>query len=150
MKKNELDTPVAVIDLDAMENNISSMANFTDDLGIDLRPHIKTHKVNEIARMQLEAGAVGLTCAKIGEAEVMADEAGAEDIFIANLIVGDDKIRRLLDLAERVKMSVGVDSIENLFGGVMQNLKWYALSSFIGIMIYLTLIYIGYMQNILF
>lgn len=112
MKKNELDTPVAVIDLDVMEKNISNMADFANKQGVNLRPHIKTHKVNEITRMQLEAGAVGITCAKIGEAEVMADDAGAKDIFIANLIVGDDKIRRLLDLAERVKMSVGVDSIE--------------------------------------
>jgi D-serine deaminase-like pyridoxal phosphate-dependent protein len=112
MRKIELDTPVAVVDLDIMERNISDMAAFARDTGVHLRPHIKTHKVPEITRRQLEAGAVGITCAKLGEAEVMAEAAGAKDIFIANLIVGDDKIRRLLNLAERVRMSVGVDSIE--------------------------------------
>ena len=112
MRKWELDTPVAVVDLDIMERNISEMAAFTRDHGVHLRPHIKTHKVPEITRRQLEAGAAGITCAKLGEAEVMADTAGATDIFIANLIVGDDKIRGLLNLAERVRMSVGVDSVE--------------------------------------
>lgn len=112
MRKHELDTPVAIIDLDIMERNISDMAAFARDTGVHLRPHIKTHKVPEITRKQLEADAVGITCAKLGEAEVMAEAAGARDIFIANLIVGDTKIRRLLDLAERVKMSVGVDSVE--------------------------------------
>ena len=112
MNKFELDTPVAVVDLDVMENNINSMADFARDAGVHLRPHIKTHKVPEIARKQLEAGAIGITCAKLGEAEVMADSAGAKDIFIANQIVGDDKIRRLMNLAERLRMSVGVDSVE--------------------------------------
>ena len=112
MRKYELDTPVAIIDLDIMERNISDMAGFARDAGVQLRPHIKTHKVPEITRKQLEAGASGITCAKLGEAEVMADAADADDIFIANLIVGEDKIRRLLDLAERVKMSAAVDSVE--------------------------------------
>ena len=112
MRKFELDTPVAVVDLDVMERNILSMAAFASDADVHLRPHIKTHKVPEITRKQLEAGATGITCAKLGEAEVMAEAAGAEDIFIANLIVGDDKIRRLLDLARRVRVSVGVDSTE--------------------------------------
>ena len=112
MHKFELDTPAAVVDLDILEENISSMADFISHTGAQLRPHIKTHKTPEIARMQLEAGAVGITCAKLGEAEVMAELAGAEDIFIANLIVGNEKIRRLLDLSERVRMSVGVDSVE--------------------------------------
>lgn len=112
MRKFELDTPVAVVDLDVMENNINDMADFARDAGVRLRPHIKTHKVPEIARKQLEAGANGITCAKLGEAEVMADMAGANDIFVANMIVGDAKIRRLLNLAERIRMSVGVDSVE--------------------------------------
>jgi len=112
MHKLELDTPIAVVDLSILEENIYSMADFTRNTGVQLRPHIKTHKTPEIARMQLEAGAVGITCAKLGEAEVMAEAAGVEDIFIANLIVGDIKIRRLLNLAERVRVSVGVDSTE--------------------------------------
>ncbi len=112
MLKSGLDTPVAVVDLDVMERNISEMASSIKDIGVNLRPHIKTHKTSEITCKQLEAGAIGITCAKLGEAEVMADAAGAMDIFIANLIVGSDKIRRLLKLAERVKVSVGIDSVE--------------------------------------
>lgn len=112
MHKYDLDTPVAVVDLDIMERNIADMANFAKEAGVCLRPHVKTHKVPEITRMQLQAGASGITCAKLGEAEIMADAANAKDIFIANLIVGKDKIRRLLNLAERIKMSVAVDSIE--------------------------------------
>ena len=112
MHKYELDTPVAIVDLDIMERNISDMAAFARNTSVQLRPHIKTHKVPEITRKQLEAGAAGITCAKLGEAEVMAEVADVKDIFIANLIVGDAKIRRLLNLAERVKTSVGVDSLE--------------------------------------
>lgn len=112
MYKNELDTPVAIVDLDIMERNISNMAAFARDAGVRLRPHIKTHKVPEITRKQLEAGSTGITCTKLGEAEVMTDAAGAKDIFIANMIVGDNKIRRLLNLAERIRISVGVDSVE--------------------------------------
>lgn len=112
MNKFELDTPVAIVDLDKMERNISSLAAFVRDTGVQLRPHIKTHKTPEIARIQLEAGASGITCAKLGEAEVMAEAAGAKDIFVANMIVGDDKIRRLLNLAERIRISAAVDSVE--------------------------------------
>ena len=112
MHKLELDTPIAIVDLDKMEENISSMADFARDANVKLRPHIKTHKTPEITRMQLAAGAAGITCAKVGEAEVMAEAAAAKDIFIANLIVGDEKIRRLLDLAEKAKVSVAADSVE--------------------------------------
>ena len=112
MHKNDLDTPVAIIDLDIMERNILEMAEFARKIGVSLRPHVKTHKTPEITRMQINAGASGITCAKLGEAEVMADLAGAKDIFIANLIVGKEKIQRLLNLAERIKISLGVDSVE--------------------------------------
>ena len=67
--------------------------------GKNLRPHIKTHKVPEIADLQLKAGAVGITCAKIGEAEIMIEKSKADDIFIAYQIVGAEKIARLLKLA---------------------------------------------------
>ena len=112
MNKHELDTPVAIIDLDIMEKNILDMANFTKSVGVRLRPHVKTHKVPEITRKQLDAGAEGITCAKVGEAEVMAEIPGVKDIFVANQIVGEDKIRRLLNLAEKLKTSVGIDSVE--------------------------------------
>jgi len=111
MNKYELDTPVAVIDLDIMQKNISEMANIAKNSGVQLRPHVKTHKVPEIASMQLKAGANGIACAKLGEAEVMVDAIGVNDIFIANLIVGEQKIERLLKLSEKARISVGVDSV---------------------------------------
>lgn len=79
--------------------------------GVRLRPHAKTHKVPQIARLQLEAGAAGLSVAKASEAEVFA-AAGAADLFIAFPVVGADKARRLLALSERARLAVGVDSLE--------------------------------------
>ena len=75
-----------------------------------LRPHAKTHKSPHIARMQLAAGAVGLTCAKLGEAEVLVEQGGVTDILIAYPIVGDIKIRRLLHLLDRARVIVAVDT----------------------------------------
>jgi len=112
MDKYKLDTPVAIVDLDIMERNINDMADFAKNAGVKLRPHIKTHKTPEIATMQLKAGANGITCAKLGEAEVMFNSIAVDDIFIANQIVGDEKIQRLLKLSEKAKISVGVDSVE--------------------------------------
>jgi D-serine deaminase-like pyridoxal phosphate-dependent protein len=113
--KDHLDTPVVTIDLDIMERNISRLAEIARANQIQLRPHIKTHKIPEIADLQLKAGAVGITCAKIGEAEVMIEKSKATDIFIAYQIVGAEKIRRLLKLAEHPKLkklSIGADSVE--------------------------------------
>ena len=106
-----LDTPCLVVDEAILHQNIAEMAALAKSLGVALRPHIKTHKTPQIAKLQLAAGAVGITCAKLGEAEVMA-EAGIDDILIAYTIVGDLKIRRLLALMERARMIVGVDSRE--------------------------------------
>ncbi len=78
---------------------------------VDLRPHVKTHKIPAIARKQIEAGAVGVTVAKISEVEVMAD-GGIADIFVAYPLVTEEKIRRAMDLSKRVRLIVGVDSIE--------------------------------------
>jgi len=111
MHKTELDTPVVLVDLDQMEANIQDMADFARSAGVKLRPHVKTHKIPEIAHKQLRAGAKGVTVAKIGEAEVMAD-AGIEDIFIAYEIIGPIKIARLLKLARKAKLRVAVDSVE--------------------------------------
>jgi len=113
--KDHLDTPVVAIDLDILERNISRLVELARPNHIRLRPHIKTHKVPEIADMQLKAGAVGITCAKIGEAEVMCEKSAATDIFIAYQIVGEEKIRRLLKLFDHPNLkslSVGADSIE--------------------------------------
>jgi D-serine deaminase-like pyridoxal phosphate-dependent protein len=87
------------------------MARTARAAGLALRPHVKTHKIPQLARRQVEKGACGITVAKLGEAEVMA-AAGIHDIFIANQVVGDAKIVRLLALARRAKLMVGVDSLE--------------------------------------
>lgn len=109
MKKQALDTPALVVDSGTLRHNIEWMQKVANGFGVRLRPHTKTHKSPHIARRQMEAGASGVTVAKVGEAEVMAD-AGFEDILIANQVVGAEKIRRLIDLAARVRVAVLVDS----------------------------------------
>jgi D-serine deaminase-like pyridoxal phosphate-dependent protein len=106
-----LSTPVVLVDLDVLERNIGRQAARARAAGVRLRPHAKTHKCVEIARLQLAAGASGLTVAKVGEAEVFVD-AGFEDLFLAYPIVGEANARRLLDLGERARIAVGVDSVE--------------------------------------
>jgi D-serine deaminase-like pyridoxal phosphate-dependent protein len=107
----ELETPALLIDLDALEANLAEMAAVAARAGVGLRPHTKTHKSPEIARMQVEAGAAGITCAKLGEAEVMAD-AGLDDLLIAYPLVGEPKLRRLRDLLARSRVRVSLDSVE--------------------------------------
>ena len=106
---HDLETPSILIDLDLMERNIAAMQKRCDDLGIRFRPHIKTHKIPDIARRQEEAGAVGIACQKVSEAEVFAD-AGFKDIQIPYNIVGAAKTRRLAQLAQRADVTVTVDS----------------------------------------
>ena len=106
-----LDTPVLIVDLDRLDANIARWAAFAREAGVKLRPHGKTHKCVEIARRQIEAGAVGLTLAKIGEAEVMA-QAGVGDLFLAYEVIGAPKLPRLIALARQVRVRVGVDSAE--------------------------------------
>jgi D-serine deaminase-like pyridoxal phosphate-dependent protein len=96
--KSELDTPALCLDIEAAEANIKRMADYLRDGPVRLRPHAKTHKSPMLAAMQLSAGAIGITCAKLGEAEVLA-AAGIKDILIANQIVGASKIARLVSLA---------------------------------------------------
>jgi D-serine deaminase-like pyridoxal phosphate-dependent protein len=100
-----------LIDGAKMGRNIQKMADVARENGVDLRPHVKTHKIPGIARGQLEAGASGITVAKLSEAEVMAD-GGVEDIFIAYPLVTEGKIRQAIRLNERVRLVVGVDSLE--------------------------------------
>ncbi|MCY4464699.1 MAG: alanine racemase [Chloroflexi bacterium] len=104
-----LETPSVLIDMDIMERNIARMQERCDQLGIDFRPHIKTHKIPDIARRQLEAGAVGIACQKVSEAEVFAS-AGFRDIQIPYNIVGARKTARLAELAKQAAISVTVDS----------------------------------------
>lgn len=109
----ELDTPVLVVDLDVLERNIERMKEFLSGGTVGIRPHAKTHKTPAIARLQLEAGAVGITCAKLGEAEALADH-GIKDILIANQVVGKEKVRRLSKLARRSNVTVAVDCRANI------------------------------------
>ena len=108
---DDLSTPAVLVDLDVLERNVARMAARAREAGVRLRPHAKTHKSPHIARLQRAAGAWGLSVAKVGEAEVFAD-AGFDDLFVAFPVVGEDKGRRLLALADRVRIAVGVDSVE--------------------------------------
>lgn len=115
MRTSEIDTPAVLIDLDMLERNIRRAAEHCQKHEIALRPHIKTHKMPPLARMQIAAGAIGLTVAKLGEAEVMAD-AGIADLLVAFPILGAAKLRRLASLAERARIMVALDSFESAEG----------------------------------
>jgi D-serine deaminase-like pyridoxal phosphate-dependent protein len=107
----DLDTPALVIDLDRVETNIKEMAQRSKETGVRLRPHTKTHKIPEIARLQVDAGAAGITVAKVGEAEVMV-AAGFDDVLIAYPIYGAAKLARLQALREKARILVSLDSLE--------------------------------------
>jgi len=109
MHVDELETPVPVVDMDRMEANISRLQAYLDEHKIANRPHIKTHKIPAVAQLQMDAGAVGITCQKVSEAEVMA-QAGFDDILISYNILGESKLQRLMALAARTTISVTADS----------------------------------------
>ncbi|HEU0294469.1 MAG TPA: D-TA family PLP-dependent enzyme [Anaerolineales bacterium] len=109
MHIDELETPVPVVDIDRLEANISRLQAYLDAHGIANRPHIKTHKIPEIAQIQMDAGAIGITCQKVSEAEVMAN-AGLRDIFIPYNVLGESKLNRLMALAKQATVSVTADS----------------------------------------
>ncbi|MBW8707733.1 MAG: alanine racemase [Alphaproteobacteria bacterium] len=113
MSFEAIDTPALLLDLDKMEANIAHIAARTKEFGVNWRPHFKSHKTIEIASKQIAAGAIGITCAKLGEAEVLAS-AGIKDILIANQIVGPIKIARLMTLLAHADVIVSVDSKENI------------------------------------
>ena len=102
-------TPSVVINLDRVERNIAKLQAACDAAGIVNRPHIKTHKSPILAKMQRDAGAKGITCQKLGEAEVMAD-AGFDDILISYNILGEEKLGRLAALMGRANMVVAADN----------------------------------------
>lgn len=106
-----LPTPAVTIDLDIVEKNIKEMLEGAERAAIGHRPHIKTHRSTYLAKMQVEAGCIGITAAKLGEAESMA-EAGIRDIFIAYPIIGMDKLERLQKLTKKAKISTIVNSLE--------------------------------------
>lgn len=111
--KRALDTPALLVDLDALDENIARIAGTCRKHGINWRPHTKGIKVPQIAQRLIDAGAIGITCAKLGEAEVMAG-AGIKDILIANQVVGPQKIGRLVALRPRCDVIVAVDGEENV------------------------------------
>lgn len=114
MNYMELDTPALLIDREIMTENIRRMQAHADAWKVSLRPHTKTHKMPELAKLQLEAGARGIAVAKTGEAEVMARQ-GIKDIFIANEIVGDWKLERIVNLQRGgIDISFGMDAPEHV------------------------------------
>jgi D-serine deaminase-like pyridoxal phosphate-dependent protein len=112
----EVDTPVVVVDVDRLQRNLERWQEHCDAVGLANRPHVKTHKSVEIARRQVALGARGITCQKLGEAEVMAD-AGIDDILIPYNLMGAAKLERLAALAARVDVAVSVDD-ERLLDGL--------------------------------
>jgi D-serine deaminase-like pyridoxal phosphate-dependent protein len=104
-------TPAVVVDIDVAARNIERFQAYADAHGLRVRPHIKTHKLPAIAELQLGAGAIGITCQKISEAEAMVGGSAAiRDVLITYNIVGDDKLSALRALAGRVKLSVVADN----------------------------------------
>lgn len=121
----DLETPSVLIHYDTLKKNIENMAGFAKQYGIALRPHIKTHKMVELAKWQIREGAVGITTAKLGEAEVMAQQ-GINQILIAYPILGEGKLQRLKKLKEIAQVTTVIDGVEQAeilsgFAGEHQN-----------------------------
>jgi D-serine deaminase-like pyridoxal phosphate-dependent protein len=106
---DQLETPTAVVDLHKLEENIQRLQSYLDLNGIANWPHIKTHKIPAIAQKQIAAGAAGITCQKLGEAEIMA-RAGLQNIFLPYNLIGPAKLTRLMQLAQKIQISVTADS----------------------------------------
>ncbi len=110
---DDIDTPALVVDLDPFERNLDLMANAVRGAGVALRPHAKSHKCPDIARAQIERGAVGICCQKVGEADAFVT-AGIRDVLVTNEIVGAAKLARLAALAHRANVGVLVDDAANV------------------------------------
>ncbi|WP_372613849.1 D-TA family PLP-dependent enzyme [Halomonas sp.] len=115
MHIDDIETPAVLIDLDRVEANLRRAQDYADAHDLPLRPHVKTHKLPEMAQKQVALGAIGITCQKIGEAAAMAD-GGLTDIFLPYNILGTSKLDRLADLHARVTLSVTADSAETVAG----------------------------------
>ena len=109
----EIDTPSLVIDLDAFERNLAALNRSIAGRNLRVRTHAKTHKCPEIARRQIDAGAVGVCCQKVAEAEAMV-EGGVGDVLVSNEVVGASKLERLARLARRAKIGVCADDAGNI------------------------------------
>lgn len=107
----DLDTPALLVDLDVMERNLRRAAEYARAHELRLRPHTKTHKIPALARRQLELGAVGLTVAKVSEAEVML-AAEPRELLVAFPVIGRRKLERLVEVARRARVTVALDSVQ--------------------------------------
>ncbi|VCU60004.1 low-specificity D-threonine aldolase [Tritonibacter mobilis] len=115
-----IDTPAVLVDLNIAEANVRAFQDYCDTHGLQLRPHIKTHKLPRLAEYQIEQGAIGITCQKITEAEAMIAGGDMRDILITYNILGQDKVARLRALSEQVRLSVVADNaavVEGLSAG---------------------------------
>jgi len=110
---DEVDTPALVLDIDAFESNMRTLEESLRGRSVRVRPHAKTHKCPEIAKRQVAAGAVGVCCQKVSEAEALV-EGGIADVLVSNEVVGAPKIARVADLARRARIGVCVDNAQNL------------------------------------
>jgi len=109
MKMHELDTPSLLIDMDCMESNLKQMAGFLSQAPAKLRPHFKNHRILALAQKQIKAGAIGMTCARLRQAELLVDY-GINHILIANEIAGESKIKQLVELSRHADVIVAVDN----------------------------------------
>src|ERR1017187_2464441 len=110
MHLSEIETPALVVDLDILDRNLRRVAGYARQHGLRLRPHTKTHKSIRLAKRQLESGAVGLTVAKVSEAEVMLG-AGPADLLVAYPIIGRAKLERLMEVARHTRVTVALDGV---------------------------------------
>src|SRR5215831_19459484 len=110
---DDVDTPALVVDLDAFERNLDLMANAAHSAGVALRPHAKSHKCPAIAELQIERGAAGICCQKVGEAEAFV-AAGIRDVLVTNEIVGEKKLARLTAMATKAKIGVLADDAASI------------------------------------
>ena len=108
--QDELDTPALCIDLELLEANIAEAAGLCRESGVAWRPHAKCHKSPDVAHRLIDAGAIGLTCAKLGEAEVFA-AAGISDLLVANLLAGPQKVARLVELRRKANPLICLDHL---------------------------------------
>ena len=109
----EVDTPSLIVDLDAFDANVNKMADMISRAGVRSRPHAKTHKCAVIARRQMEAGAVGVCCQKVSEAQALVDN-GVDNVLVSNQVVGSRKIEALVALCDEARIGVCVDHPENI------------------------------------
>lgn len=110
---DKLPTPALVLDIEAFYHNLEQMQQHLLKTGASIRPHAKTHKSPAIAHHQLQAGAIGVCCATVGEAEVMA-YSGVKNILIANEVVEENVIRRVVNLARQTAILVVADAMDNI------------------------------------